>query len=145
MPAATTELPESYKTKSGKVLTPKETKFVNMMVITRWDRLASALEAFDIDKEKPGWYFTAHIIAFEYLKKPKITEALKELYTDQGITPELADRELQFVMEQRSSLPPKVSAIHEYNAITGRHIAPDQNVLVETLEQRLKRKKLENG
>ena len=120
------QTPFMHKTKSGRLLTPKETRFVEVMVATRGDRIQAISEAYDIDQSKKGWRLTARVMAADSLTKPYISEALNELFAEYELTPELVDRELHYVIEQKAELSSKVKAINEYNKITGRH-APEKH------------------
>jgi hypothetical protein len=121
MPRPTVVTPFSYKTKSGLALTAKQYDFVKAMVATRGNKLQSIVDSYDIDQTKKGWKFVAYDMASNNLKKPAISEALNELFSDMGLTDDTVDKELQYVIEQKAELSPKVSAITEYNKIKGRH------------------------
>lgn len=141
MPKTKHKNPLTYETKSGVLLTEKETTFVHMMVGTRGNRIESVVEAYNIDTSKKRWKRVASEMAYENLTRPHILEAINELFSEAGLTDQVADRELQYVIEQKAELSPKVKAISEYNRLTGRHAPEEQTILVETLEERIKRKK----
>ena len=112
-----------YTTKSGHSLTDAQTIFCYSMYRTRGDRVLSACEAFDIDVDKKNWKTTAAVMASRALALPQVSEALGELFADLVLTQEEVDRELAYVIRQKTDLNPKVKAINEYNKITGRHSA----------------------
>jgi phage terminase small subunit len=71
----------------------------------------------------------AGVMAFENLRKPKISEYMRILLDSQVLTNEAVDTELAYCLRQKTELPSKIKAIQEFNKLKGRH-APSKNLSV---------------
>lgn len=121
MPKVTRETPLTGKTKSGKILSEQEELFCNMYVQELGNGVQAALEAYDIDRAKKGFKFTAGAIANENLKKPYILERIREILDLSELNDETVDTELNFLVKQSSDLHAKKGGIDIYNKIKGRY------------------------
>lgn len=62
----------------------------------------------------------AGVIAAEVLAKPRVILAVREQLEEHGLTDEVLDRELGYIVKQKRQLSPKLGAIVEANKLKGR-------------------------
>lgn len=79
----------------------------------------SYVEAYNINLQKKGAYAAARANASQLLTKTNILKRIDELM-DIYINDQVVDKELAFVILQKSELSSKVAAIREYNQLKQR-------------------------
>jgi hypothetical protein len=121
MPKRVNETPLTVKLKSGAILSPEQARFCLEYIQNMGNGMAAAVEAYNIDKNKKGWYSTATSMANENLIKPDILEYIRELWDDQGLNDEIVDVETSFLVKQRADNGAKAKGIDIYNKIGGRY------------------------
>ena len=72
-------------------------------------------ELYNVKKDN-----VAAVVATEILRKPKVQLAVREQLDEHGLTDELLDRELGYIIKQKRQLSPKLGAIVEANKLKGR-------------------------
>jgi len=120
------ETPLTVKTKSGAILSPEQARFCLEYVENMGNGTQAAIESYDIDKTKKGWYLTARVIASENLTKPNLLEYIREIWNDQGLNDEIVDVETSFLVKQRADNGAKAKGIDIYNRQTGRYEKDNQ-------------------
>ncbi len=130
MPRITKETSRTGKTKGNRILTEQEELFCNLYV-RNYNRIEAALEAYDIDKTKKNWRYTASAIAYENLLKPYINERIRELLDSLTLTDQVVDNEMKFLIDQNAELPSKAKGIEIYNKLKGRYME-DRNKAAQT-------------
>jgi len=98
------------------LLTLKQKLFGEAYVRSRGNGVTAAMEA--------GYKGSAAVlssVAYENLRKPQITDYIRLLLKDEGLTDEYVDKELLVAIRQDAHIPGKVRAIGEYNKTRGRH------------------------
>ncbi|MES2416276.1 MAG: terminase small subunit [Patescibacteria group bacterium] len=80
----------------------------------------SYIEAYKPDQKPKNWYKSAQASASRLLSNVIISERIKELFEELGLTDKMVDTELAFVIIQRKDLGAKIRAIAEYNKIRQR-------------------------
>src|SRR3990167_6657235 len=68
----------------------------------------------------PKTELTARVMAAELVSKPIVKKAIAEQLNDHGLTDEVLDRELGYIIKQKRQLSPKLGAIVEANKLKGR-------------------------
>lgn len=114
-----------FQTKSGHKLTPQQEKFCVLYASDReffGNGVQSYIEAYNVDKNKPGWYAVARSGAHENLTKPHILERIEEIFEAHGLSDTFVDKQLEKLICQDADFRTKLGAIQEYNKMKGRII-----------------------
>lgn len=112
-----------FKTKSGHKLTPQQEKFCLLYASDReffGNGVQSYIEAYGVDKTRPGWYGSARSGAYENLTKPHILERIEEIFEAHGLCDTFVDKQLEKLITQDADFKTKLGAIQEYNKMKGR-------------------------
>lgn len=102
-------------------LNPKQELFCQLYISDEesWGNGAeSYAQAYEL-KRVGNWYKTACVSASRLLRKDNVSHRINELL-DLRLSDELVDRELAYVVSQKSDLSSKVAAIKEYNRLKRR-------------------------
>lgn len=70
---------------------------------------------------------TAHVMGSELIRLPKVKLAVAEQLDQAGLTDDVLDRELGYIVKQKRQLSPKLGAIVEANKMKSR-LPKDQNI-----------------
>lgn len=120
--------PLQYKTKSGRVLTPKQTKFCKLYVEYMGNGTKAAMGAYDCI------YATANSLAPENLVKPSIIECIRELLEESAVNEASADAALGFALNQFKDIGSKLKAVDIFNKMKGRYAKKEVDLNVRTYE-----------
>jgi hypothetical protein len=114
---------KNYNKLTNEQLTPEQEQFCKLYASDReffGNGFQSYIESHDIDKSQKNWYRNARSAASYLLTKSCILNRINELIEIQSLNDAMVDKELAFVIAQKSELAPKVAAIKEYNILKQR-------------------------
>jgi len=87
------------------------------------------IQAYGLDAKKPEDYALAKSCGHENLAKPDIIAYMNDKILELGITPQLIDANLSFIMRQKKDLGSSLGASRELNKVLGRIIDKSEQVV----------------
>lgn len=93
----------------------RATQFAKRYVQNNMNGAKTVRELYNPKNEK-----VASVVAAEVLAKPRVQLAIREQLDEHGLTDEVLDRELGYIIKQKRQLSPKLGAIVEANKLKGR-------------------------
>lgn len=108
-------------------------KFCEMWSIYFWHGTESYIFAYWMDPNNRNHRQTANSCSSQIMRRPEVVKRIDQLLEQWGLTDQVADQEMLFVMKQKRDLPSKVAAIREYNKLRQR-IIEKQKIDIEVVD-----------